>query len=62
MGMSALRSRLGGISRQRVDQLTHRVDFPKPIARLVLGRVWLAEDVEAWMRVYREAQDDDALG
>jgi predicted DNA-binding transcriptional regulator AlpA len=44
----------GGISRQRVYQLTSRPDFPAPVADLAMGKVWLAEDVEAWIRSWRE--------
>lgn len=37
-----------GVSRQRVTQLTNRADFPKPVARLAMGKVWRLEDVEDW--------------
>ena len=37
-----------GISRQRVDQLTRRKDFPPPIIELTVGRIWLRTDVESW--------------
>jgi prophage regulatory protein len=53
MGASEIRSRLGGISRQRVSQLTQAEDFPKPYARLTQGSIWRAEDVENWIREYR---------
>ena len=49
MGSAEIRVRLGGISRQRVYQITTRRDFPEPIAKLEMGNVWLAEDVEAWI-------------
>ncbi|MEU7909177.1 DNA-binding protein [Actinoplanes sp. NPDC049118] len=49
MGAHEIRVRLGGISRQRVYQLTSRRDFPAPVAELAMGNVWLAEDVEAWI-------------
>lgn len=42
--------RMLGVSRQRVDQLTRRADFPAPTAVLDVGRVWLREDVERWAR------------
>lgn len=45
--------RLGGISRQRVYEITHYSHFPAPIADLVFGKIWLAEDVEAWIREHR---------
>ncbi|GLW29451.1 hypothetical protein [Actinoplanes regularis] len=39
-------------SRQRVQQLTEREDFPEPYQELGMGRVWLAADVEAWIRIH----------
>ncbi|MEV6489502.1 AlpA family phage regulatory protein [Actinoplanes sp. NPDC051633] len=53
MGAHEIRGRLGGISRQRVFQLTRRADFPAPVAVLHAGRVWLAADVEEWIIVRR---------
>ena len=41
--------RLGGISRQRVYQITSRADFPIPAADLVQGKLWHVGDVEAWI-------------
>jgi predicted DNA-binding transcriptional regulator AlpA len=37
-----------GVSRQRVQQLVVRPDFPKPVARLTMGKVWNTEAVQAW--------------
>ncbi len=37
-----------GVSRQRVDQLTRRPDFPVPVVELHSGRVWEREAVERW--------------
>jgi len=48
MGISELKVRLGGVSRQRVDQVTRRADFPRPCAELAQGRIWLGQDVERW--------------
>jgi hypothetical protein len=36
------------ISKDRVEELTFRDDFPKPAAVLAQGDVWLADEVEAW--------------
>ncbi|MHB1711866.1 MAG: helix-turn-helix transcriptional regulator [Acidimicrobiales bacterium] len=36
------------VSRQRVDQLTRRPDFPLPVAELASGRFWVRGDVERW--------------
>jgi predicted DNA-binding transcriptional regulator AlpA len=49
VGAHEIRVRLGGISRQRVYQITSRSDFPRPVADLVQGRIWLLDDVDAWI-------------
>ncbi len=49
VGAHEIRVRLGGISRQRVYQITSRSDFPRPVADLAQGKIWLADDVEAWI-------------
>jgi prophage regulatory protein len=48
-----IRQRLGGITRQRVYQLTQRSDWPTPYDELVQGKVWRREDVEAWVEQHR---------
>ena len=53
MGAHEIRVRLGGISRQRTYQITSRADFPKPVADLGQGKVWLAEEVETWIHAHR---------
>jgi predicted DNA-binding transcriptional regulator AlpA len=58
MGAHEIRVRLGGVSRQRAYQITQRADFPTPAAELGQGKVWLAEDVEAWIKERRPHQDD----
>ena len=42
-----------GVSRQRVYQFTKRADFPRPIARLTQGKVWLHDEVAAWISIRR---------
>lgn len=37
-----------GVSRQRVDQLTRRPEFPAPVAELASGRFWVRAQVERW--------------
>jgi prophage regulatory protein len=49
VGTHEIRVRLGGVSRQRVHQITKRPDFPAPVADLVQGRVWLTADIDAWI-------------
>lgn len=52
MGAAEIADRLG-VSRQRVQQLIARADWPAPYATLEMGRVWRSEDVEAWIREHR---------
>jgi hypothetical protein len=56
MGEAEIRQRLGGISRQRVYQLTQRADWPAPYDELVQGKVWRRED-EAWVTEHRSGMD-----
>lgn len=53
MGAAEIGTRLGGVSRQRVQQIVSRPDFPKPVAVLGMGKVWNADDVERWIREHR---------
>ncbi|WP_212990889.1 helix-turn-helix transcriptional regulator [Actinoplanes auranticolor] len=53
MGAHEIRMRLGGISRQRVYQITNRSNFPEPTADLAQGKIWLTGDVEAWIAQHR---------
>ena len=39
-----------GVSRQRVQQLVHRADFPEPCYRMRAGDFWLLADIEAWAK------------
>ncbi|AEV84388.1 hypothetical protein ACWT_3365 [Actinoplanes sp. SE50] len=39
-----------GLSRQRIQQLADRDDFPAPFQELKMGRVWWAHQVEEWIR------------
>jgi prophage regulatory protein len=55
MGTAEIRIRLGGISPQRVDALTKRASFPRPVAELIHGRIWHRDEVEAWVREHRPA-------
>lgn len=47
-GAAEIGRMLGGISRQRVQQIVSRADFPEPLEVLDMGKVWKREDVEAW--------------
>ena len=52
VGAHEIRSMLG-VSRQRVQQLAMRSDFPQPVAELAQGKVWALADIEAWISVHR---------
>ena len=58
MGAGEIAKRLG-LSRQRVQQLAERDDWPEPYDELAMGRVWLIADIEAWIRRQR-AEDAPA--
>ena len=58
MSAAEIRQRLGGISRQRVYQLTQRPDWPAPYDELILGKVWRRDDIEAWIKRHRPDVDD----
>jgi predicted DNA-binding transcriptional regulator AlpA len=50
VGAAEIGRMLGGVSRQRVQQIIKRDDFPPPDVVLDMGKVWKREDVEAWAR------------
>jgi prophage regulatory protein len=54
MGPGEIRERLGGLSRQRIYQITMNSTFPKPYDELRMGKVWRIRDVEAWIRDHLE--------
>jgi prophage regulatory protein len=58
VGAREIRARMHGVSRQRVYQLTSRRDFPRPVASLAQGKIWLADDVEAWINNRRLSAAD----
>jgi predicted DNA-binding transcriptional regulator AlpA len=37
-----------GVSKRTASRYAARTDFPKPLAQLAMGPIWLAEDVESW--------------
>ena len=39
-----------GLSSARIYQLIADGTFPLPVAKLRVGRIWLADDVEQWNR------------
>lgn len=65
MGAWEIRQRLG-YSREWVQRLITRRDFPEPYQKLRMGSVWDAEDVERWITENRPELEDgpeaDGLG
>ena len=55
VGLIEIRDLLVNISKEWVQELTFRSDFPAPFADLAEGNVWLREDVDAWIDEHREA-------
>lgn len=54
---SAEIGRLLGVSRQRVQQLVSRPDFPEPEVVLDMGKVWRKADVLAWAKAHGRLSD-----
>ena len=48
VGAAEVGRMLGGISRQRVQQLIKSDDWPSPEVELDMGKVWKREDIEQW--------------
>ncbi|WFE35593.1 AlpA family phage regulatory protein [Micromonospora sp. WMMD975] len=49
-----------GVSRTRAYQITNSKTFPDPVAVLSVGRIWLTEDVERWIRDHRPDLQDSS--
>ncbi|MEV4844281.1 hypothetical protein AB0K20_13830 [Micromonospora matsumotoense] len=62
MGPYEIAQRLD-VSRSRFQQIANRPTFPRPYRELRGMKVWLAEDVEDWIRAHRSpkppADEDD---
>ena len=41
-------TRLLGVKRARVYQLSNAPDFPRPVAVLAMGSIWRLADITAW--------------
>lgn len=52
MGTSEIALRLG-VGKSRANQIVRERTFPEPAARLIMGPVWEASDVEAWIARHR---------
>lgn len=58
-GSDEIRRMLGGVSRERVYQITTRQGFPLPLATLAMGKVWWLDEVEDWIREHRPDVAED---
>jgi predicted DNA-binding transcriptional regulator AlpA len=58
MGAAEIGQRLG-VGRSRAHAITRDRDFPEPYQKLVMGSVWDARDVEAWIRDHRPELAED---
>jgi predicted DNA-binding transcriptional regulator AlpA len=56
MGAAEIAALLG-VSRQRIQQLISRPDFPRPAAVLAMGKVWHTDEVKAWARDHGRITD-----
>jgi prophage regulatory protein len=52
MGAHEIRMKFGGIGRQRLLLITSRPDFPRPLAHLTQGKVWLADQIDEWLAAH----------
>ena len=58
VGAAEIARMLGGLSRQRVQQLISRPGFPKPEVALDMGKVWKRADIVAWAKANgRDVED-----
>lgn len=53
VGMAEVQEILEINTRQQASQLAERRDFPRPVAELKAGRVWLRSDIERFRRQWR---------
>lgn len=54
-------TRLLGVKRARVYQLSNTPDFPRPVAVLAMGSIWRLDDITAWAQRTGRRLDLDAL-
>ena len=62
VGAAEISQMLGGLSRQRVQQIINRRDFPKPYDELAMGKVWKRPAVEAWAREHGRLDEPEPAG
>jgi hypothetical protein len=62
VGAAEIGRMFGGVSRQRVQQIVKRDDFPEPDVVLDMGKVWKRADVETWALNHGRVIADDEAG
>lgn len=60
VGSAEIGRMLGGLSRQRVQQLINSKGFPSPEVALEMGKVWSRSDIVAWAKANGRTVTDDA--
>lgn len=53
VGVAEIQEILHVNTRQQVSQLAERNDFPKPVAELRAGRIWLRADIDSFKQRWR---------
>ena len=68
MGQAEIADRLG-VSRQRVQPLSGKANWPEPFDVLAMGKVWWIKDINDWIRQHRPdlpvdppSSDDKPIG
>ena len=59
MGTAEIGLRLG-VGRSRAHAITRDRSFPEAYQKLIMGSVWDAVDVEAWIREHRPELAEDS--
>lgn len=61
VGGAEVQEMLGINTRQQLDQLAHRPDFPAPFKVLKCGRIWLRAGIERFGRTWRRKGEGTPL-
>ena len=53
VGTEEIRGLLSVHARQYAWKITNSYGFPEPVAKLAIGTVWFADEVEEWIRIHK---------
>lgn len=56
MGIREIADFLGDMTRQRAHQIVSRDDFPRPVAKLASGSIWLGSTVRRWATTWERRE------